>query len=94
LRRSIGRNKAWEKFKADNRSVIEAHFGVVNDTTAISTADQAKAASTANLDISVVFAPYDEFARGVKLAANDLGIAGKLKIYLADVSTADIQETT
>ena len=59
-----------------------------------STADQAKAALTANPDITVVFAPYDEFARGVKLAANDLGIASKLKIYSADVSTADIQEIT
>ena len=28
----------------------------------------------------------------MKLAANDLGIASKVKIYSADVSTADIQE--
>ena len=42
----------------------------------------------------MVFAPYDEFARGVKLAANELGVADKLKIYSADVSTADIQEMT
>ncbi|MDL2409000.1 substrate-binding domain-containing protein [Rhizobium calliandrae] len=89
------RNEVWEKFKSDNSGVVEkAHFGVVNDTTATSTADQAKAALTANPDISVVFAPYDEFARGVKLAAGDLGVAGKLKIYSADVSTADIQEIT
>jgi len=38
------------------------------------------------------FAPYDEFARGVKLAAADLGIGKKIKIYSADISTADIQE--
>ena len=30
----------------------------------------------------------------MKLAATDLGITGKLKIYSADVSTADIQEIT
>jgi simple sugar transport system substrate-binding protein len=89
------RNEVWEKFKADNKGVVEkAHFGVVNDTTATSTADQAKAALQANPDINVVFAPYDEFARGVKLAVNDLGLAGKIKIYSADVSTADIQEIT
>ncbi|MFB9947601.1 substrate-binding domain-containing protein [Rhizobium puerariae] len=89
------RNEVWEKFKADNPGVAEkARFGAVNDTTAASTADQAKAALRANPDISVVFAPYDEFARGVKLAAVDLGIAEKLKIYSADVSTADIQEIT
>lgn len=87
------RNEVWEKFKAENKGVVEkARFGVVNDTTATSTADQAKAALTANPDITVVFAPYDEFARGVKLAAADLGISSKIKIYSADVSTADIQE--
>jgi simple sugar transport system substrate-binding protein len=89
------RNEVWDKFKTDNKGVVErARFGNVSDTTATSTADQAKAVLTANPDISVVFAPYDEFARGVKLAANDLGIANKLKIYSADVSTADIQEIT
>ncbi|PSS63955.1 sugar ABC transporter substrate-binding protein [Ensifer sp. NM-2] len=87
------RNEVWDKFKTDNPYVVEkARFGNVSDTTATSTADQAKAAFAANPDISVVFAPYDEFARGVKLAAADLGIAEKLKIYSADVSTADIQE--
>ncbi|MBM7045844.1 MULTISPECIES: substrate-binding domain-containing protein [Rhizobium] len=87
------RNEVWETFKSQNSGVVEkARFGNVSDTTATSTADQAKAALTANPDITVVFAPYDEFARGVKLAANDLGIASKLKIYSADVSTADIQE--
>jgi ABC-type sugar transport system substrate-binding protein len=55
---------------------------------------QAKAALRANPDIHVVFAPYDEFARGVKLAAQELGIADKLRIYSADVSSADIQEIT
>lgn len=87
------RNEVWDRFKADNPDVVEkARFGNVSDTTATSTADQAKAAFAANPDISVVFAPYDEFARGVKLAAADLGIANRLKIYSADVSTADIQE--
>ena len=89
------RNEVWEEFKSKNPGVVEkARFGAVNDTTAISTADQAKAALTANPDITVVHAPYDEFARGVKLAATDLGISSKLKIYSADVSTADIQEIT
>ena len=89
------RNEVWDKFKTDNKGVVEkARFGNVSDTTATTTADQAKAALSANPDIKVVFAPYDEFARGVKLAAGDLGIAGKIKIYSADVSTADIQEIT
>lgn len=89
------RNEVWAAFKKANPGVIEkAQFGAVNDTTATSTADQAKAVLTANPGITVVYAPYDEFARGVKLAAADLGIGAKLKIYSADVSTADIQEIT
>ncbi|RWX81252.1 sugar ABC transporter substrate-binding protein [Neorhizobium lilium] len=87
------RNEIWDKVKAANSGIVEtARFGTVSDTTATSTADQAKAVFRANPDISVVFAPYDEFARGVKLAAADLGISAKLKIYSADISTADIQE--
>ena len=89
------RNEVWEETKKANPGIVEkARWGVVNDTTAASTADQTKASLSANPDITVVFAPYDEFARGVKLAANELGIADKLKIYSADVSTADIQEIT
>ncbi len=41
-----------------------------------------------------MFAPYDEFARGVKLALNDLGRSDKVKVYSADVSTADVHEIT
>ncbi|MGD9916044.1 MAG: substrate-binding domain-containing protein [Rhizobiaceae bacterium] len=89
------RNEVWEEVKKANPGIVEkARWGAVNETTAASTADQTKAALRANPDISIVFAPYDEFARGVKLAANELGVADKLKIYSADVSTADIQEMT
>lgn len=89
------RNEVWEEVKKANAGIVEkARWGAVNDTTAASTADQTKAALRANPDISVVFAPYDEFARGVKLAANELGVADRLKIYSADISTADIQEIT
>ena len=95
LHRSIAATRSGTSSRPTIKGVVEkARFGNVSDTTATSTADQAKAALTANPDITVVFAPYDEFARGVKLAAADLGIADKLKIYSADVSTADIQEIT
>lgn len=43
------RNEVWDKFKSDNKGVVEkARFGNVSDTTATSTADQAKAVLTAN----------------------------------------------
>ena len=87
------RNEVWEEVKKANPGIVEkARWGAVNDTTAASVADQTKAVFQANPDITVVFAPYDEFARGVKLATDEIGISDKVKIYSADVSTADIQE--
>ena len=37
-----------------------------------------------------MFAPYDEFAKGVKIAVDEAGLNQDIKIYSADVSTADI----
>ncbi len=43
-----------------------------------------------NPDIKVMFAPYDEFAKGVKIAVDEAGKNKDIKIYSADISTADI----
>ncbi len=89
------RNEVWTAFKAKNPGVAEkARFGSVSDSTAAAVDDQAKAALRANPGITVVFAPYDEFARGVKLAIGELGVADRVKVYSADVSSADIGEIT
>lgn len=89
------RDEVWSEFKTKHPGVQEvARFGVVNGTTAASVADQAKAALRAHPEITVVFAPYDEFARGVKLAVSELELSDKIKTYSADVSTADIREIT
>jgi simple sugar transport system substrate-binding protein len=89
------RNEVWEEVKKANPGIVEkARWGAVNDTTAASVADQTKAVFQANPDITVVFAPYDEFARGVRLATDEIGVSSKVKIYSADISTADIQEMT
>ena len=89
------RDEVWTEFKKKYPGIQEvARFGAVNATTAASVDDQAKAVLRAHPEITVVFAPYDEFARGVKLALNELGLADKVKVYSADVSTADIREIT
>ena len=41
--------------------------------------------------MNVIFAPYDEFAKGAKMAVDEAGKNTMIKIYSADVSTADIQ---
>ncbi len=85
------RYAVWKKVLADHKAKEKAVWGVVNDTVPASVADQTKAVLRANPDIAVIFTPWDEFAKGVKLAIDELGVAKKVKIYGVDISTADIQ---
>lgn len=86
------RDEVWQAFKHDNPGVQEkARWGTVDNPIAQSVANQAAAAYRAHPEIRVVFAPYDEFARGANLAAGEANLAGKVRIYSADISTADIE---
>ena len=87
------RGEIWTEIKKSNSGIIEkAQWGAVDTNTATTVASQTAAALRAHPEIKVVFAPYDEFARGVKLGANEAGVADKIKIYSADISTSDIQD--
>jgi len=85
------RHVAWEEIKAANPGITEvAQFGTLDNPIANSIANQARAVLQANPGINVVFAPYDEFAKGVKIAVDEAGLTDDIDIYSADVSTADI----
>ena len=85
------RDKAWQEVKAANPGIDEvAVFGTLDNPIANSNANQARSVLQANSDITVIFAPYDEFAKGVKLAVDEAGLTDQIDIYSADVSTADI----
>ena len=85
------RHVAWEEVKAANPGITEAaRIGTLDNPIANSNANQARAALQANPNISVFFAPYNEFAKGVKIATDELGLSADMAIYSADVSTADI----
>jgi simple sugar transport system substrate-binding protein len=88
------RYEVWKDFGRTHGIVEKAVWGVVNDSVAASVADQTKAVLRANPDITAIFTPWDEFARGVKLAVDELGVANKVKIYGVDISTSDIQAIT
>lgn len=86
------RNAVWEDVKSANPGLNQvAQIGVVNNNTAAEVADQAKAALQANPGITAIFAPYDEFAKGATLAVQELGLEDTVKVYGADISTADIE---
>jgi simple sugar transport system substrate-binding protein len=87
------RGEVWAEIKKANPGIAEkAVWGAVDSNTATTVASQTAAVLRAHPEIKVVFAPYDEFARGVKLGAVEAGVADKVKIYSADVSTSDIQD--
>jgi len=85
------RDETWQEFKNTYPGIEEvARFGTLDNPIANSVANQAAAVLRANPDINVMFAPYDEFAKGVKIAVDEAGLSQDIKIYSADVSTADI----
>jgi simple sugar transport system substrate-binding protein len=85
------RHVAWVETMEANPGIKEvAQFGTLDNPIANSVANQARAALQANPTISVVFAPYDEFAKGVMIAVNEAGLGEDINIYSADISTADI----
>lgn len=85
------RNEAWLEIQETYPDIEEvAVFGTLDNPIANSNANQARSVLQANPDISVMFAPYDEFAKGVKIAVDEAGLTEQIKIYSADISTADI----
>lgn len=85
------RDVAWQEIRAENPGIVEvARFGTLDNPIANSNANQARSVLQANQDITVMFAPYDEFAKGVMIAVNEAGLGADISIYSADVSTADI----
>jgi simple sugar transport system substrate-binding protein len=87
------RGEVWDEVKKAHPGIEQkALWGAVDSNTATTVASQTAAALRAHPEITVVFAPYDEFARGVKLGAAEAGFADKIKVYSADVSTSDIQD--
>ncbi len=85
------RNETWVAFKKKYPGIDQvAEFGTLDNPIANSVANQARSVLQAHPDITVMFAPYDEFAKGVKIAVDEAGMNQQVSIYSADVSTADI----
>jgi len=85
------RDVAWKEVKKANPGITEAaQFGTLDNPIANSVANQARSVMLANPSINVIFAPYDEFAKGVKIALDEAGRNKDVDIYSADISTAGI----
>lgn len=89
------RDKVYQKFLDDNPTFKEAaKFGKYSESVANDTAAEAVATFQANPDINIVFAAYDELAKGALIGLRQVGMADKVKMYGVDISTADIQLMT
>lgn len=86
------RDEVFTEFKQKYSNIKEiARFGTMSNPIPNQVADQAAAVFRANPDISVAFSPYDEFAKGIKIAVDEAGLSKQVKIYSADISNSDIQ---
>ncbi|HTI03498.1 MAG TPA: substrate-binding domain-containing protein [Acidisoma sp.] len=85
------RYAVWQAVKAGHPAIEQvARWGTAQSPVATAIADQSTAVFRAHPEISVVFAPWDEFARGASLAVDENRLQGKIRIYSADISTPDI----
>ena len=86
------RNETWEAVKRSNSGIKQvAEFGTFDNPIANSVAKQAREVLSAHPNIAVMFAPYDEFAKGVKIAVDESDMSNTVSIYSADISTTDIR---
>ncbi|MFJ8535026.1 substrate-binding domain-containing protein [Streptomyces sp. NPDC093591] len=68
--------------------------GKVTDSTATDNVPLVSAALTQHPDVTGIFAPYDELAKGTVLAVQNKKLQDRVKVFGADVSNADIQNMT
>ncbi|MBI9103723.1 MAG: sugar ABC transporter substrate-binding protein [Spirochaetales bacterium] len=88
------RDESFTAIKAENPGVIEiVRTGTLESPFSVKNADQVSASLRANPEINAYFSPYDEFAKGVVMALEEMDRTDIL-VYSADISTQDIELMT
>jgi simple sugar transport system substrate-binding protein len=80
-----------EVVSAEPEVNIVAQSGTLDSPIAVRNADQAQAVLRANPEIQAYLAPYDEFAKGIVLALEELDMTEAVRVYSIDISTQDIE---
>lgn len=88
------RHVVWEEFKADNNWTEDFFVGRFTNSVATDNAQLVDAALKANTDVTAIFAPYDEFTKGVVSAIEQNDMEGQVSAYGIDISNADIEVMT
>ncbi len=88
------RDESFTKVKNENPGMVEiVRTGTFESPFAVKNADQVSASLRANPEINAYFSPYDEFAKGVVMALEEMDRKDIL-VYSADISTQDIELMT
>lgn len=86
------RDAVWNEYKAENNWTELFFTGTYTNSTATDTAPMVSNALKANPDVVAIYAPYDELTKGTLSALEqNPDLEGKVKVYGADISTADIE---
>lgn len=89
------RDGVFKKFIKENPEFkISATCGKYTESTAADTASECAASLKSAPDTNLVFAAYDELAKGSLIALRQNNMTDKVKVYGVDISTADIQLMT
>lgn len=84
------RDKVYQQFLKDNSNFTQTvKFGKYSESVAPDTAAEGTAALQSSKDTTIVFAAYDEFAKGAMIALRNNSMTD-VKVYGVDISTADI----
>ncbi len=88
------RDESFTKIKNENPGIVEiVRTGTLESPFSVKNADQVSASLRANPEIEAYFSPYDEFAKGVVMALEEMDRKDIL-VYSADISTQDIELMT
>ncbi len=86
------RNVSWVEIKKANPGIVEVgQTGTFDSPISVKNADQAKAVLLAHPEIQAWLATYDEMAKGIFMALEELNMTKKVRLYSVDISTQDIQ---
>jgi simple sugar transport system substrate-binding protein len=88
------RDESFTKIKNENPGVVEVvRTGTLESPFSVKNADQVSASLRANPEITAYFSPFDEFAKGVVMALEEMD-RREILVYSADISTQDIELMT
>lgn len=88
------RDAVWQEYLTKQSWDQKFKTGNFTNSTATDSAPMVTAAAQANSGITAIYSPYDEFAKGTLTGLDQVPGTEDVRVYGADISTADIELMT